>query len=254
MPSRSRSLPARPASLPIFGAGLVASVLIACGGGGGGSGGPTTPEPVRPSIDDILPDPAPAGESVTISGGNFLASAATGALTPAATSVTISNRPMDIVSSTATSIVARVPLTLEPGGHPVRVSRDGVTSDPATLQVETFLVTGDFSGAVLTDVNSCGDGDPEGSTPQMTIQLTDARPNVTAVVDGRTLTGSLTVGSGQVDVDAQVVEGDRTFLLEGRVFLNEEDHRVFIGAFIERRANPDCEIRYRVQHARLGGP
>lgn len=250
------SIPAHNLTLRLFGAALVSASFIVAGcegrGAGAGERGPTRPVPIRPVIESIEPDSVPAGELVTISGQDFVMSST--APSAAATSVTISNRQMDIESITPTRIVARVPLTVRAGSNSVRVFRDSIMSEPARLQVETFLVTGDFSGSVTTEVNSCPEGDPVGSTPQMTVLLTDVRPDVTAVVDGRTLDGSLTVGPRQVDVDATVVEGDRTFTLDGRVSLNENDHREFSGVFIESRGDPACEIRYRIEQARVEGP
>jgi hypothetical protein len=226
---------------------LLALTVLVPGAGCGGSGnGPTDAGPRRPVVLNFEPHPVAAGESVTIFGSNLVGSA---------TSVTIGGRAAPVLFTANGRLTVGVPLTMPAGSHEVVVTRDGVVGESIVrLTVETFLASGDYSGAVLTAVNTCPSGDPENSTPNLGLVVTEERPSARAVVDGRTLEGTATVSAGQVTVDVSAEEGDRGFRLQGEVFLNEEDHRVFSGGLVETRVEPDCEIHHTIQRARVGGP
>lgn len=98
---------------------------LACSSGGGGNGGPMTPDP--PLVSGVTPGQARVGESIVIAGSGFGTSAA-------AIGVTVRGTAAQVVSVSATSISATVPV-IAPGPATLAVSVGGSVAGTADFTV-----------------------------------------------------------------------------------------------------------------------
>ncbi|MBW3660548.1 MAG: IPT/TIG domain-containing protein [Gemmatimonadetes bacterium] len=170
-----------------LGAAAVAAGLLACGGGGG----PTDPAP-RPRITDLEPDPVRAGEALTIHGQDFQAVAGRVPAPLPEVTVVLDGRVLTPVSVTDTEIVITVPLEVAPGDHSVVVRAGDSESDPRSVGVTIFTVTGSYAAVGVQTEDTCeADEVPVGGSEPFSVSLVDERPVLGIRVDGFDFEGTL---------------------------------------------------------------